>query len=255
MPTPPRRPRHNRVTLHCERLEARATPSTSPAHTAVIPANSSPAVAVNTLAPAAKAISTLNLAVSPSPAQVGQRVTLTATVDVYHSSVTPTSIVSFKDGSTALGTAWLDDHGVARLAIASLATGTHHFSAVYSGDGHVRGSQSPSVALTVTPPANPAGATSARVTLSNVGDVATSDASLMLLVAVTPAKGGSVTILDGTQVLGQLDLDRAGMTALSLPLGLSAGRHTLRVNYVSADGVLAGSGTLTLTLAQGESRW
>jgi hypothetical protein len=204
---------------------------------------------------AAKAASTLTLTVSPPSAQVGQRVTLTATVDVYHSSVTPTSIVTFKDGNTVLGTVWLDAHGVARLTISSLVKGTHHFSAVYSGDGHVQGSQSPSVALTITAGATPTAAGSALVTLTNIGNVTTSDTSLMLLVSVAPVKGGLVTILDGTQELGQLDLDRTGKTALSLPLGLSAGRHTLSVSYLSADGSIKGSGTLILTLTQGVSRW
>ncbi len=204
-----------------------------------------------------KVTSTVKLTDSASRITAGQSETFTATVTARDNLYTPSSLVTFKDGSTVLGTVRLDAHGVARLTVSRLALGTHHITAVYGGDGHVYGSTSAALTVTVTAPVSKPAvrAATTTVTLKVVGGVPTSDQSLMLVAAVSPAKAGLVTILDGSKVLGQLDLDRSGKAALALSLGLSAGRHNLTVNYVSADGTVRASGALALTIAQGESIW
>jgi hypothetical protein len=59
-------------------------------------------------------------------------VTFTATVSLTSSSGTPTGTVTFKDGSTTLGSSPLSG-GSASYSTSSLATGGHSISAVYSG--------------------------------------------------------------------------------------------------------------------------
>jgi sugar lactone lactonase YvrE len=66
---------------------------------------------------------------SPDPAQVGQTVTLTATI----SSSAATGTVAFKDGTQTIGAATLSN-GVAVFSTSSLPAGNHSITAVYSGD-------------------------------------------------------------------------------------------------------------------------
>lgn len=67
-----------------------------------------------------------------NPAVYGDTVSLTATVNT--SAGTPTGSVTFKEGSTVLGTAPVGDGGQASLAVTGLHAGTHGIKAYYSGD-------------------------------------------------------------------------------------------------------------------------
>ncbi len=83
-----------------------------------------------------------NVASSANPSTSGQSVTFTATIAVVApGSGSPTGTVTFKDGSTLLGTGSLSD-GTASFTIATLAVGTHSITAVYSGDGNFTSSTS-----------------------------------------------------------------------------------------------------------------
>jgi flavin reductase (DIM6/NTAB) family NADH-FMN oxidoreductase RutF len=84
-------------------------------------------ITVNKIAPS------VGLTASPSPVLVQNEVTLTATV--VSPAGTPTGSVAFSDGGKPLGTIDLNS-GVATLGISTLATGSHSFAAVYSGDGN-----------------------------------------------------------------------------------------------------------------------
>jgi len=59
--------------------------------------------------------STVTLTSSPNPAAFGQSITFTATV-TSGGSGTPTGTVTFKDGTTTLGTGTLNTSGVATFA-------------------------------------------------------------------------------------------------------------------------------------------
>jgi hypothetical protein len=91
----------------------------------------------------AKASTTLTLASAPNPSNVGQPVTLTATV--MPSAATGT--VTFSDGLTPLGTAALS--GGTATYPATLSVGSHSLSARYNGDTNYAGSLS-SATLTQT---------------------------------------------------------------------------------------------------------
>ncbi len=71
------------------------------------------------------------LSSSASPAVLGQRVTLTATVTSI--AGTPTGTVTFTDGTATLGTVALSS-GQASFTISSLALGTHPMTAQYNGN-------------------------------------------------------------------------------------------------------------------------
>ena len=92
---------------------------------------------------------TLTMECSRTTAQLGQQVTLVAKLQ-------PASAgsVSFYDGTTPLGTAWLAA-GRAELRTARIPAGTRSLRAIYQGDATHKSSASPAIALRVD--AKPAG--------------------------------------------------------------------------------------------------
>ncbi len=78
-----------------------------------------------------KANTTVTLASSANPSTYGSSVTFTATI----SPAAATGTVTFKDGSTTLGTGSVGS-GKATFAISTLAAGSHSITAVYGGDAN-----------------------------------------------------------------------------------------------------------------------
>ena len=74
---------------------------------------------------------TTKLVSSLNPSNKGQSVTFTATVTSTNGGV-PQNTVTFKDGTTTLGTGTLTT-GVAKFTTSALAQGSHSITAVYSG--------------------------------------------------------------------------------------------------------------------------
>ena len=73
---------------------------------------------------------------SVNPSKFGQAVTFTTTVNVsLRGFATPTGSVTFKDGTTVLGTSALNA-GRASLTTSTLSVGTHTIRAFYSGDSN-----------------------------------------------------------------------------------------------------------------------
>src|SRR5262249_6969951 len=63
----------------------------------------------------------------------------------------PTGTVTFKDGTTTLGTGTLDASGVATFSTAALSTSTHSITAVYGADTNFNASTSNTVNQVVSP--------------------------------------------------------------------------------------------------------
>jgi uncharacterized repeat protein (TIGR03803 family) len=78
-----------------------------------------------------KATTTTTLTSSANPSNGGESVTFTATVKPQYSG-TPGGTVTFKDGTTTLGSVTLSS-GVAQYTTTTLAKGTHSISAAYGG--------------------------------------------------------------------------------------------------------------------------
>jgi hypothetical protein len=76
----------------------------------------------------------LQLTSSPNPSRFGQAVTFTATAQgSVTTSAIPSGTVTFKDGSTTLGTVRLSQGG-ASFTTSALGQGTHNIVVGYSGD-------------------------------------------------------------------------------------------------------------------------
>jgi hypothetical protein len=98
-----------------------------------------------------QAASAVVLTSSAADANLNASVTLTATV-TSATSGTPAGSVQFLDGTTVLGSAAVNDQGVATYTVDSLTAGTHLITAVYNGDRNFLESTSAQLVQTVTSP-------------------------------------------------------------------------------------------------------
>jgi subtilase family serine protease len=163
----------------------------------------------------AKGMSADALSVSPAPSIAGQTVTLTATLSaVAPATGTPNGTVTFRDGSTVLGSARLNAAGVAVFQTSALSAGSHSLNAIWYGNSNYSGSTSPSISQTVVS----APQTPSSTTLS--GSLASSvyGQSVTFTAQVTGAGGtptGVVTFLNGSTTLGTGVLSN-GMATFSI---------------------------------------
>jgi streptogramin lyase len=113
-----------------------------------------------------KSATSVAIASSVDPSVGGQSVILTATVTpTSPSSSTPSGFVTFKDGTTPMGSGALDSTGKATFSTSGLAIGSHPITANYLGDSTFAGSTSAALTQTVNTSLKLA-VTSAPVTLT-----------------------------------------------------------------------------------------
>jgi hypothetical protein len=94
-----------------------------------------------------RSATTTSLVSSLNPSNSGSNVTFTATA-LHTGTRTPTGSMTFKDGTTTLGTVALSG-GSAAFATSALAVGAHSITAAYSGDFNYLASTSPVLKQTV----------------------------------------------------------------------------------------------------------
>jgi hypothetical protein len=186
-------------------------------------------------APTATALST-----SPDPSVFGELVAFTATVTVLSPAIgTPTGTVTFRDGSTVLGTSALDASGHATLATTALAAGSHAVSSSYGGDANF----SPATSVPVTQMVNQA-ATTVTVTSSVNPSILGLPVTFTAVVrAVAPGNGtptGTVAFREGTTTLGTASLSSAGI-AIFTTGNLARGNHAIVAVYSGDTNFIAGT--------------
>ena len=187
-----------------------------------------------------RAGTTTALTASPNPANIGQSVTLTATVTVVAPGAgTPTGTVNFRDGttSTSLGTVVLNSAGSATISTSSLATGSHSLTATYGGDTNFSGSASAATNLSVVLPA--------PAITSPASGFSTTNSSVT--VTGTGAFGALVAILDGTATVANIPVDPTGNFSLTITPGV--GVHSLTATQTLGAATSAASAAVTVTVA------
>lgn len=97
---------------------------------------------------------TITLAATSATPIAGHPITISATIGG-DGNVVPTGTVSFKSGTSSLGTATLTSSGVATLSLPSLTAGTYAVTAAYSGDSNYGAGVSSALAITVSPATTP----------------------------------------------------------------------------------------------------
>jgi hypothetical protein len=177
---------------------------------------------------------------SANPSALGQNVTFTATV----SPSAATGSVTFKDGTTTLGSSALNSSGVVTFSTSGLAAGSHSITAVYSGDTNYLGSTS----LALTQMVNNLSSTTTSLTSSLNPSVRGHQVTFTATVSPSSGPGtptGMVQLLDGTTALGSSTLNASGVATFST-LNLSPGSHSITAQY-SGDSTFAGSTSAILT--------
>jgi len=110
-----------------------------------------------TLPPSPDPTQTL-LTSNANPSYFGQAVTFTSPVSTTGAfTAIPTGVVTYYDGTTAIGTGTLDSQGNASLTTSALAIGTHTMTASYAGNTGFTGSVSAQYIQVVTDPITSAG--------------------------------------------------------------------------------------------------
>ena len=182
---------------------------------------------------------------SGNPSVFGQSVTFTATVRVTSPGAgTPTGTVTFKDGSSSIGTGVLTGGTTATFKTSRLTGGTHTITAAYVGDtnfssssGTLSGGQTIIVAgttTTVSTPANP----------SAFGQNVTFTAVVSCQLSVVSGPSGTVTFLDGSTSLGTALLN-SNEVATFATSSLAMGSHTITASYSGDTNFSPSSGTLS----------
>ncbi|MBF0554787.1 MAG: Ig-like domain repeat protein, partial [Nitrospirae bacterium] len=166
--------------------------------------------AINAITTATTLVSSLN------PSTYGTSVTFTATV----TGTSPTGTVTFKDGTTTLGTASLNSSGQASYSTSSLAAGSHLITAVYSGNANNLSSTSAILnqlvtSIILTSSMNPA----------NYGVPITFTAAVM---GNSPT--GTITFMAGTTSLSTVALDASGQAVLTVP-NIAVGTYSITAVY------------------------
>ncbi|MBA2673404.1 MAG: Ig-like domain repeat protein [Ramlibacter sp.] len=185
------------------------------------------------------AASTAALSSSLNPAPYGQTVTFTASVA---GSGSPTGSITFKDGTTVVGTATLAG-GAASWSKANLAGGSHSMTAVYGGDANNAASTSPVLTQTISV-ASTTTTLSSGLNPSTYGQTVTFTASL----AGGGDATGTVTFKEGTTVLGTATV-AAGAASWTTST-LKAGGHAITAAYAGdANNAASTSAALTQTVA------
>jgi len=193
-----------------------------------------------------KAATTTAVSSSANPSVFSQPVTFTATVT--SGGGVPTGTVTFKDGSTTLGTGTLDGTGHATFTTSALTVASHSITAVYGGSASFNGSTSTAVTQTV----NKDGTTT-TVTSSLNPSVHGQAVTFMATVAATaPGAGiptGTVTFKDKNKAIGTATLNAAGQATFTTST-LSSGTHSITAAYGGSSGFLTStSATLTQTVS------
>jgi hypothetical protein len=192
-----------------------------------------------------KVSTTTTLSSSANPSVFGQAATFTATVRANPPGVgAPTGTVTFRDGSTTLGTGTLNGAGQATFTSSTLGVGAHSITAVYGGDTSFNTSTSAALAQTVS-----ADGTSTIVTASAnpsvFGQAVTFTATVTASAPGAGTPGGTVTFRDGATTLGTRTLNASGQATFATST-LSLGTHTITASY-NGSGSFSASTSATLT--------
>jgi hypothetical protein len=173
-----------------------------------------------------RANTTTTLASSANPSAFGQAVTFTATVSaVAPGAGIPTGSVTFKDGTTVLGTVALVS-GHASFSTSTLTVANHTIVATYLGSGSFNASAAGMHQLVYS-----------KVTLTGGPNPSVYGQRVTFTANVSPVPAsGTVTFRDGATILGSAGV--SGGTATLSTSALAAGAHSITASF-SGGGVSA----------------
>ena len=187
---------------------------------------------------------TTALTSSLNPANVGQKVTFTATVTPSVSG-TPTGTVSLYQGSSLVATSTLSG-GVATLAVGFVDAGASPMKVVYSGDSTYLTSTSSVVTETVDKSPTTTSVVSS-LNPSVTGQTVTFTATVTRPAGIIGVPTGTVIFKDGSTTLGSATLNSSGIATFTSST-LAGGAQTINAGYPGDGNDLASASTLTQTV-------
>jgi uncharacterized repeat protein (TIGR03803 family) len=161
---------------------------------------------------------------SLNPSTYGQSITLTATVS--SAGPTPTGKVTFKNGSTSLGSASLSG-GTAAITLSTLPVGNSMITSSYGGDAASAESTSPVLVQVVGMASSATAILSSRNPSKAGGNVKFT----ATVTSPTTKPTGSVTFKDGTTVLGTATVAAGSGKASFSTSSLGTGSHNITAVY------------------------
>jgi hypothetical protein len=173
---------------------------------------------------------TTTLSASTDLANVGQPVTLTATIKApFAGNIAATGTVNFLNGTTSLGSATASNN-VAQLVTSTLPAGTYSLTASYSGDSNYSASTSSPLTLVVSSKPVPVITLTTSASRINQGQPVTFTATVRAFSGTTQPTG-SVTFTDFTNTLGAaVSLSGSGVATFSTS-ALPVGANTIYAVY------------------------
>jgi large repetitive protein len=190
------------------------------------------------------------LSTGVNPVNAGATLHLTANVTLATGATpdgVPAGNVTFKDGSTVLGTVAINVSGQAVLSYSTLSVGSHALVAGYAGNTNY--SASNSSVFTQTVQQTPTQTTLSSASSSLAGKPATFTA---LVTSTTGIPTGQVTFLDASNVLGTVTLSGTGSAVFSA-LTLALGTHSITASYPGSNnytGSISAADQYAVQLAQ-----
>jgi len=184
----------------------------------------------STLSEVINVATTTTLVSSLNPSVVGQPVTFTATVSSSAGAPPNGEIITFKNGSSILGTAQLSA-GAAALTTSSLAAGIYTITATYAGDSNFAASTSPGLRQVVNSTTKSATATTLVSSLNPgiYGQSVTWTATVTTSGSVPPT--GKVNFTWSIYTIGSATLNSSGVATLTKS-NLNADTYPLTAVYV-----------------------
>ncbi len=185
---------------------------------------------------------TTALTSSPNPSAYRQAVTFTAVVASGLGAPPDGEKVTFKKGTTVLGTGTLSG-GSASFTTSALPVGANYIKAVYGGDSNFAASTSKAVSQVVNK-ATTATTLTSSLNPSNFGQ------SVTFTATVTPQFSGtvkgSVTFYDGATALKTMYV--SGGVAKFTTSTLTSGAHSITATYNGSTSFIGSSASLTQTV-------
>jgi len=163
------------------------------------------------------------LTTSGSPSFVGQAVTFTATVTSGHGTIPDGELVTFFDGTAAIGTSTTAS-SVATFTTSSLKAKTHTIKATYGGDAIFRPSSG-----TITQVVEKYATTTSLTSSPNPSHFGQAVTFTAQVTSAGPVPTGSVKFLDGTTSIGSATL--SGGVAKLTKSNLGFGTHSITAHY------------------------
>ncbi len=183
------------------------------------------------------------LRTAPNPSNLGQAVTMTATVTAQDGSL-PTGTVKFQSNGVDIGSASLNGSGVAVLIYTGLNAGTDSLTAVYQGSATLAPSTSNTVMQVVNHGSSTASVTSSP-NPSTAGEAVTLTATVSP--AGPPAPTGTVSFTsNGTAISGcTAVLLSSSLTAVCMTSTLAVGTDAIVATYSGDTNYSGSSGSLS----------